>query len=74
MSELTDLYKEISGCQACILSQGRTHAVPGEGPEDADIMFIGEGPGARERRSAPVPTRGHGSRVSEAVARRSDQR
>ena len=50
MSELADLCKEIEGCQKCILSQGRTHAVPGEGPEDADIMFIGEGPGFHEDR------------------------
>jgi len=50
LSELADLCKEIKGCQLCILSQGRSHAVPGEGPEDADIMFIGEGPGFHEDR------------------------
>jgi uracil-DNA glycosylase family 4 len=50
LSELTDLCKEIKVCQLCILSQGRSHAVPGEGPEDADIMFIGEGPGFHEDR------------------------
>jgi DNA polymerase len=50
LSELTVLYKEIKVCQACILSQGRTNSVPGEGPEDADIMFIGEGPGFHEDR------------------------
>ncbi len=50
MSELTDLYKKIQACQKCILSQGRTQAVPGEGPEAADIMFIGEGPGFHEDR------------------------
>jgi uracil-DNA glycosylase family 4 len=50
LSELADLCKEIESCQKCILSQGRTHAVPGEGPEDADIMFIGEGPGFHEDR------------------------
>jgi len=50
LSELTDLYQDIKACQKCILSQGRTHAVPGEGPEDASIMFIGEGPGFHEDR------------------------
>jgi uracil-DNA glycosylase family 4 len=50
LSELTDLCKEIKVCQLCILSQGRSHAVPGEGPEDANIMFIGEGPGFHEDR------------------------
>ncbi|MFC2030438.1 uracil-DNA glycosylase [Chloroflexota bacterium] len=44
------MYEEIQACQKCILSHGRTNAVPGEGPEDADIMFIGEGPGFHEDR------------------------
>jgi uracil-DNA glycosylase family 4 len=50
LSELTDLYGEVRVCQRCILAQGRTNAVPGEGPGDADIMFIGEGPGFHEDR------------------------
>jgi uracil-DNA glycosylase family 4 len=50
LSELEQLCEEIKTCQLCILSQGRTNAVPGEGPEDADIMFIGEGPGFHEDR------------------------
>ena len=50
MTALTDLYDKVQICQECILSHGRTHAVPGEGPEDADIMFIGEGPGFHEDR------------------------
>ncbi len=35
-------------CTDCPLSQTRTNAVPGEGPDNADLMFIGEGPGFRE--------------------------
>jgi len=50
LSELTELYKEIIVCQSCILSKGRVHAVPGEGPENAEIVFIGEGPGFHEDR------------------------
>lgn len=50
MSELTDLYAQVAVCQKCALAQGRTHAVPGEGPEDAEIMFIGEAPGYHENR------------------------
>lgn len=50
MSELTELHGQVRVCQKCILSQGRTLAVPGEGPEDADIMFIGEAPGFHEDR------------------------
>ncbi len=37
-------------CTLCQLSKGRTNAVPGEGPLNADIMFIGEGPGFHEDR------------------------
>jgi len=50
VSQLKLLYDEIQTCQRCILAQGRTHAVPGEGPENAGIMFIGEGPGFHEDR------------------------
>ncbi|MGD2104582.1 MAG: uracil-DNA glycosylase [Anaerolineae bacterium] len=42
------LAAEVRECTKCPLHRGRTHAVPGEGPADADIMFIGEGPGFHE--------------------------
>jgi len=45
---LTEFYEEIANCERCILSQARKNTVPGEGPEDAEIMFIGEGPGFHE--------------------------
>lgn len=48
MTELVDLAKEVAACRRCPLAQGRTRAVPGEGPENAAIMFIGEGPGFHE--------------------------
>jgi len=44
------LYAEIRQCTRCPLHRGRTNAVPGEGPIDAQIMFIGEGPGFHEDR------------------------
>ena len=50
MSQLSDLDQEIRVCQRCILAKSRTNAVPGEGPEDAAILFIGEGPGFHEDR------------------------
>ena len=50
MSELTDLYEQIAVCQRCDLANGRKQAVPGEGPENAKIMFIGEAPGFHEDR------------------------
>ena len=48
MSELEQLNIEIAGCRDCELSRQRTQAVPGEGAENADIMFIGEAPGWHE--------------------------
>ena len=48
MSELSELASEISVCTKCILSKSRTKAVPGEGPENAAFMFVGEGPGFHE--------------------------
>ncbi len=50
MSELTELYEQVRVCTLCDLSKGRTHAVPGEGPENAPVMFIGEAPGFHEDR------------------------
>lgn len=47
---LDELHKEIEQCERCPLAQGRGRAVPGEGPADARIMFIGEGPGFQEDR------------------------
>jgi len=48
MTTLADLAREVSICKKCALAQGRTRAVPGEGPENAALMFIGEGPGFHE--------------------------
>ena len=50
MTELEKLYEEIRNCHKCRLAESRTNAVPGEGPEDAQIMFIGEAPGFHEDR------------------------
>lgn len=45
---LETLAQQIRDCTRCELYKGRTNAVPGEGPVHTEIMFIGEGPGARE--------------------------
>jgi DNA polymerase len=47
-----DLYTRISGCTACDLCRRRTHAVPGDGLENAEIMLVGEGPGFHEDQQA----------------------
>lgn len=45
---LEQLAREISVCTKCALHESRKKAVTGEGPADAEIMFIGEGPGFHE--------------------------
>lgn len=45
-----EIRQEVSSCQRCQLAKGRIHAVPGEGPSQVDIMFIGEAPGFHENR------------------------
>ncbi len=42
---------EVRGCVRCDLCKTRTKAVPGEGPANAEILFIGEGPGLNEDRT-----------------------
>jgi DNA polymerase len=47
-STVVSLEETILHCQKCPLAQTRTHAVPGEGSLNADLMFIGEAPGRDE--------------------------
>jgi len=49
---LRELAIQIGACQKCDLAKTRTRAVPGEGNPDADIVFIGEGPGFHEDQQA----------------------
>ena len=46
--DLQRLHQKILRCKKCRLCKNRIHAVPGEGPFNAKIMFIGEAPGAEE--------------------------
>jgi uracil-DNA glycosylase len=45
---LEDLNSQIYSCKKCRLWQGAKHGVPGEGPLNAKVMFIGQNPGADE--------------------------
>jgi uracil-DNA glycosylase len=47
---LADAAVEASTCTRCRLAEGRTQVVFGTGSPDADLMFIGEGPGFHEDR------------------------
>ncbi len=46
--DLRQVARAVHDCVRCPLYQGRSRAVAGEGPANAQIMFIGEGPGFNE--------------------------
>ena len=48
MTSLSELNAQIYACQKCDIARQRTNVVPGDGAEDADILFIGEAPGYHE--------------------------
>jgi len=50
--ELEQLYRRVANCTDCGLCNTRTQAVPGEGPPDSEVMFVGEGPGFHEDQQA----------------------
>lgn len=43
--KLNEIAKEVASCKKCPLYKNTTRSVPGEGSPEAEIMFIGEGPG-----------------------------
>jgi DNA polymerase len=47
---MAKIASEVNVCTKCRLHETRDKAVPGVGPDDADLVFIGEGPGADEDR------------------------
>ena len=46
-----EIKRDVERCEKCALARTRTHAVFGEGNVRAEIMFVGEGPGAVEDRT-----------------------
>ncbi|MDA3819940.1 MAG: uracil-DNA glycosylase [Candidatus Delongbacteria bacterium] len=46
--EWADIEMQVLECTKCVLSQTRNKPVFGQGPPDANIFIIGEGPGAEE--------------------------
>ena len=47
---LTAIAARIAVCQKCVLGKARKNTVPGQGTEQPEIMFVGEGPGEEEDR------------------------
>lgn len=48
MDNLEKLKSECLNCRRCPLCETRNNVVFGVGPEDAEVLFIGEGPGEQE--------------------------
>lgn len=46
--QLDELNKKMLACSKCSLRSGCQQVVPGEGSSEAEILFIGEGPGKKE--------------------------
>jgi DNA polymerase len=46
--QLQKLNEKMAKCSQCVLRMGCKQVVPGEGSAEAEIMFIGEGPGKKE--------------------------
>lgn len=49
---IEDIWNDIGECTRCPLSQSRTHVVHSEGNRRAQLMFVGEAPGANEDEQA----------------------
>lgn len=49
-ARLAQVREGIERCRNCGLSRAATQHVPGEGPVEAEVVFIGEAPGAEEDR------------------------
>lgn len=73
---LEEIGAEAAVCTACALAQGRSSVVFGSGNPHAELMFIGEGPGAEEDRQG-LPFVGRAgellTRIIEAIDLKRDQ-
>ena len=65
---LAQIAKEVAVCQKCVLYHSRKNAVPGEGPANSEIMFIGEGPGFHENEQGRPFVGAAGSFLNELLA------
>lgn len=71
---LAQIASEVSVCTRCMLHHSRKLAVPGEGPADAAIMFIGEGPGFHENEQGRPFVGAAGKYLDELLAKINLQR
>ncbi len=69
MSLLEEIAEQVRACRRCVLAQGRNNAVPGAGPADARIMFVGEAPGQVEDQQG-IPFVGPAGKVLDNLLKR----
>ena len=48
LNSLSELREAVNACKRCLLYRDATQGVPGEGPEKAELMLVGEQPGDAE--------------------------
>ena len=72
-AELEALAKEAAQCRRCRLAEGRSHVVFASGPASAELMFIGEGPGAQEDRQG-IPFVGPAGQLLDRIIQAIDRR
>ncbi len=65
---LNEVASQCAICELCELHHSRKLAVPGEGPADAEILFIGEGPGFHENEQGRPFVGAAGSFLDELLA------
>jgi uracil-DNA glycosylase family 4 len=71
---LEKIASEVRVCVLCELHKGRNKAVPGEGPANAEIMLIGEGPGFNENEQGRPFVGAAGNFLNELLAQAGLQR
>src|ERR1700684_2630480 len=64
--QLKAVYEQARGCTRCPLHQTRTTVVFGSGNADADLMFVGEAPGANEDKQG-IPFVGQAGQLLEKL-------
>jgi uracil-DNA glycosylase len=68
MPTLAEVAADAAACTRCRLAEGRTNVVFGMGNPEADLMFVGEGPGAEEDRQG-LPFVGRSGRLLDRLMR-----
>lgn len=67
LQKLSKISEGVKKCQACPLYKGTTNGVPGEGDIEAEILFLGEGPGFNEDQQGRPFVGAAGKLLTEAI-------